>query len=152
MKNKVSLFLYGTLQDLDVLKLVTLRQEISSCDLSDATLYNFCLETVKDQSYPLIVSKQQSSIKGKIFEVITNTELERLRYFEDDQEYTLKKFILETKSGEKECHLFFPTSKVESSKKSWSYENWSQVTNKEAFLERVKNYMDQFNSEHDSIW
>ncbi|WP_127714594.1 gamma-glutamylcyclotransferase family protein [Halobacteriovorax sp. HLS] len=152
MKHKVPLFIYGTLQDFDVMKLVTQRETLSQSDFTDASLNHFCLEEVKDENYPLLVKRDHHIVMGKIFIVESEQELNRLKYFEDEQEYTLTEHIVETKSGKKECLLFFPTSNIESSQKSWSYNKWSQVTNKVAFLERVKNYMSQFNTESHPKW
>lgn len=152
MKSRKSIFVYGTLQDLEIMRLVTQREAISSADFTAATLHDFCLKTVLNESYPLLVESEGKIVSGKIFVTEDETEIQRLQYFEDEEEYTLSPYIVQTESGEKECLLFFPTSKIKSSHKSWSYSHWSQVTNKAAFLERVKNYMSQFNTEFEPKW
>jgi gamma-glutamylcyclotransferase (GGCT)/AIG2-like uncharacterized protein YtfP len=152
MKKNNLFFFYGTLQSIEVLKIVLNKKSIPTSDLSQAKLLNYDTVFVEGELYPTLVRSKGSTLLGSLYEVDNEYQIERLKYYEDEEEYKIQKVTVENKSGEKESNIFFPTSLIKASKKPWNFERWSSATNKEAFLDKVKNYMDQFNTESKPKW
>jgi len=119
------LFVYGTLQDLDVLKLVLGHHDFI---LSDYTLLSYRIVRAKDEDFPLLV-KGEGKVEGKLIKGLSPKDKELLIIYEGE-EFILKKIG-------PEIETFLPSDSSLITDEPWSLENWD----KENYLKKVDRFL-----------
>lgn len=144
------LFVYGTLADVDVLRLV-LGFEPKDILGREGTLYDHGLFYVKNEEFPLLQPLKAEVVKGRILKGLTGEALERVLYFEDD-DFLLTGSDIVAEDGEKlEVQLFHPSEKAKSSDIPWIRQDWER-REKYLLLERIERYMAGFGTPNKPKW
>ncbi len=119
------IFVYGTLQDPDVVKLVLGHDEF---DLSPHKINHYRVVRARGEDFPVLISGKGET-KGALL-YVTEKDLERLKFYEGDE------FILKDISDS--ICAFFPSDDSLITNEPWTLEGW----NKEAFLKKLKHFLD----------
>jgi hypothetical protein len=144
------LFVYGTLADIDVLRLV-LGFEPKKILGREGTLYDHGLFYVKDEEFPLLQHLKAEVVKGRILKGLEGVALERVLYFEDD-DFTLMGNDIVAEDGEKlEVQLFQPSEKTKSTDIPWIRHDWER-REKYLLLERIERFMAGFGAPEKPKW
>lgn len=137
----MQLFFFGSLTDRELLKLV-LGHDCAACDFRPARLSGFATNRVKDESYPVLVPAPGLTIAGQIVGGISEADIERIRFFEDD-EYSLETVPVEAEAGPEDCLVCLPRKPGDDSGEPWHPENWS-AEEREIFFLMTADYMAQY--------
>jgi len=125
IKNIMKLFVYGTLQDPDIVELVLEHQNFT---LSPYTLNGYKAVMAKDEDFPVLI-ESDSSLEGYLLLNLAAKDIERIKYYEGE-EFELK----EIKPG---LYTFLPTTTELMTDRPWCISG----LNKQEYLKRVKNYL-----------
>ncbi len=135
------LFFFGSLTDRELLELV-LGRDCSAIDFRPAQLHGFATNRVKDESYPLLVPAPGSAVDGQLVGVLTEIDIARIRFFEDD-EYVLEETRVQTVVGHEDCLVCLPRDTGADSGEPWQPESWSPEE-REIFFLMTADFMAQF--------
>ena len=135
------LFFFGSLTDRELLELV-LGRDCSAIRFRPARLHGYTTNRVKHESYPLLVPAPGAAVAGQLVGVLTDTDVARIRFFEDD-EYVLETARVEIRGGHEECLVCLPRSPEADSGEAWQPESWSP-DEREIFFLMTADFMAQF--------
>ena len=147
-------FFYGSLMAPDVLSVV-LGRTVAPEELQPATLGGFRRVRVADETFPCLVADESSEVSGVVFESESETEQQRISFFEGF-DYAFTKGLARLESGEAVEVVFCGTrTGVEDSEIAWDYGAWVR-TGKAGFLEIVRAFMQCFgrmsSADADLVW
>jgi gamma-glutamylcyclotransferase (GGCT)/AIG2-like uncharacterized protein YtfP len=117
------LFLYGTLQDRDILAAV-LGQAPSPVQLVAATAPDCAAVYFPDRLYPALVKRAGSVAKGMLLRV-TQEDLAALDAFEGD-DYVRGAVPVMTAVGPQAAQAYWPAIAVTPSAQDWTLERWTR--------------------------
>ncbi|MEP2029079.1 MAG: NUDIX domain-containing protein [Paracoccaceae bacterium] len=138
-------FFYGSLRHQPLLEFV-LGRAVSDGDNVPATLENHAVYWAQDQSFPMIRSEQGASAKGVLVVNLSETEIERLSFYESGFEYHLNPLPVLSDSGvAKRALVFFPDADLWSPGDAWSLTDWERDFGALS-LESAKDVMSYFGS------
>jgi len=120
-----TLFFFGTLRDEAVLQIV-LGSGFEHTHMQPGHLLGFRSELVQDEDFPMLVSDEMASVEGIVVSRLTETDLERINYFEDI-DYVLAPFDIRCGSVVETAHLYVATDEIQASGTRWHYEQWSEA-------------------------
>jgi len=135
------LFFFGSLTDRELLELV-LGRDCAAIEFRPAQLHGFTTNRVRYESYPLLVPATGSAVAGQLVGVLTEVDIARVRFFEDD-EYVLEAARVETTSHHEDCLVCLPRSPEADSGEPWQPESWSPEE-REIFFLMTTDFMAQF--------
>lgn len=116
-------FFYGTLQDDDLLRLVTDRSSVSGLDISAAALADHAVERVAGHVFPMIFPRIGHQAGGRLVGGLTARERERIAFFEDS-DYRLEPIEVVAGSTQRAAAVFTPTARIGSSGELWRLSDW----------------------------
>lgn len=131
MSDALPLFVYGTLQDADVLKRVT-GLDLAALAPQAATLPGYAVERVEGASYPILVEQVDRLARGLLLPPPDEATLDRLIAYETSA-YRLTALAVIGPSGPCAAVIFLPTDRLVSSGEPWRLADW-QETHKARFL------------------
>lgn len=117
------LFFYGTLQDDDLLRLVTDRASIAGLGVSAAALADHAVERVAGHVFPMIFPRPGHEATGRLVDGLTTRERERISFFEDS-DYRLEPIEVVAGSATRSAAVFTPTGRIASSGEPWRLSDW----------------------------
>lgn len=132
-------FFFGTLMDLDVLRLVVAR-EVPASALAPARLHGFRRVRILRDSFPVLVEDAAAAVDGVVFTSDGAEEDARILFFED-YDYDLAPCRPMLQSGETVDAMFCGTEEgVQASDEAWDLHRWA-ARHKAGFLELSRVYM-----------
>ncbi len=118
-------FFFGLLRDADVLALVTGRPWTAG-RFTGARLAGARLVRLRGETFPMLVPAPDVWVPGVLAGDLTDTDLDRIRFFES-VEYEPSIVEIEVAGGGSvEARAFVTTGHAVHDEESWSFEDWSQ--------------------------
>ncbi|WP_254448913.1 gamma-glutamylcyclotransferase [Thalassococcus sp. S3] len=118
----MNLFVYGTLRYRPLLEVV-LGREVTAAE--PACLKDHAVYWADGQSFPLLVAEPGGEVEGLLLLDLSETDLERLNYYEGGFAYALHPVTVTLGSGGgHQGQVYFPTPGVWSTGSPWSLEDW----------------------------
>ena len=127
-------FFYGSLRDDDVLELV-IQKPVKEYFVSDFKIEGWKTVYVKGEKYPALCEASGGSSEGKLYSGFSDTELEKLNYFEIE-------YRLSPLDRDSDIWAWLPRNDLELTKISWNFNHFLEFE-KEKFLRRTKYYMEK---------
>ena len=145
----MKLFSYGTLQDLDVLDIVASNEPFER--LGPAYLENHQAKKLIGENYPVVVEKEGAKLRGVVISSGSETFWKRVDFFEQD--YLKKEVTVSLHNSPTRCFIFSEESGKDISEEEWTFNEW-HMRNQErnAYLERCRNFMDMFGKVERAKW
>lgn len=134
------LFVFGTLMDPDVLRIV-LGRAVEPSLMQPATLGGHRVMRVADESYPVLVPDPAASAEGALLSGLSGREWDRIRFFEAE-EYVLRSCRVVAGAGSVEA-LFCSQGVTSGVDGVWSL-SWWQRRHKPLFMRMIEPYMALF--------
>ena len=147
-------FFFGTLMDLDVLKLV-LERPAAPGALAPARLPGYRRMRILRDSFPILVEDPSAAVDGLVFTTASAEEGARILFFEDyDYDMALVRPVL--RDGRVlEATFCGAEAGVQASDEHWDLERWA-ARHKPGFLELSRIYMACYGrmttDEAESVW
>lgn len=123
-----ALFVYGSLQDTDVLKAVLGEETDLKSEAARLEGYRCCY--VQDANYPNIVSKDSFEVEGLLLEGLTEQQIALLDVFEED--YGRQEVTVELQNRKVRIEAYIGTEKIDL-ERQFDFATWQQ-TQKSEFL------------------
>lgn len=120
-----TLFFFGTLRDEDVLRIV-LGSGFEHTVMQPGHLNQYRLELVQDEDFPMLVDDENGYVEGVVVSHLTESDLDRINYFEDI-DYVLQPFEIQCGTVTETAHVYVATDEIQPSGIPWHYEQWSQA-------------------------
>ncbi len=114
------LFVYGTLRDLDLLKIVLGRLP----DAAQATLSDHGVFWAKDATYPMISPQKGLVAEGLVLKNLTAADIERLTFYEGPYGYTLAPVVLDADGTAIKAEVFLPPHPGPIPADPWHLTDW----------------------------
>ena len=148
------LFFYGSLLDLDVLTLVVER-EVAAHHLLPARIDDYRRVRLLHDTYPMLVPAAGHSVHGAVFDLRSEREFERVRFFEAE-EYRFERCRVTLADGSPVEALFCAEDDMPGGALGdWYFEEW-QRRHKPRYLHQARRFMSAFGlmsaAEADSLW
>ncbi len=102
-----ALFVYGTLRDPELLRIV-LGPELPSACISDAILPDHAIHWAEGQSFPTIVPRMGAEAPGLLLSGLSETAVGRLDFYEGSFGYTLRPVGVRAQDAQQEALVYFP--------------------------------------------
>ncbi|MCA8966450.1 MAG: gamma-glutamylcyclotransferase [Planctomycetes bacterium] len=149
-----SLFFYGSLLDIDVLALVVER-DVAAADLRAARIDDYQRVRLLHDTYPMLVPAPGQCVHGAVFDLRSERELERIRFFEAD-EYQFETCRVQLPDGAWHEALFCAEAAMPGGALGeWHLAEW-QRRHKARYLRQARRYMSAFGlmspAQADSLW
>lgn len=119
-----TLFFFGTLRDETVLRIV-LGSGFDHTAMQAGHLPGHRTELVHEEDFPMLVPDAGRSVPGILVSRLTETDLDRINYFEDI-DYILSPFDILCENVTETAHLYVATEEIQPSGIPWHYEQWSE--------------------------
>ena len=120
-----NLFFYGTLRHVPLLEVV-LGRSAAEVDLIPATLADHAVLCVVGHDFPIIVEVVGDTATGLLVRGLTETDCERLVFYEGGFDYALKPAsLMLADNTEAEAQVFFPEPGKWQSADPWSLRSWA---------------------------
>ena len=149
-----TIFIYGTLLDNDILRLV-LGRELPVDQRIEATLAGYAKYTYPGDSFPILQPQLDAQSNGAVLLDLTAEDLDRMHFYEGD-EYGFAQITVTLKDGQI-CQAHYNKASDEElvSHQTWSLNHW-QSTEKALFLDYTERYMALYGNlsidEADAVW
>lgn len=148
------LFSFGTLMDAELLELVS-GQSISSLVREPVVVHDHVPLWVKDDHYPVLVSRDRANTEGLIIRGLEQEALDRIIFFEGG-EFSVQSIEVTNACGITESVQYFADNDhKEISDFIWRLELWQQTTKPDT-MPRVERYMQCYGKmsvlEADAFW
>ncbi|MDH5187933.1 MAG: gamma-glutamylcyclotransferase [Rhodospirillaceae bacterium] len=130
MREKINIFIYGTLLDEDV----SSRVIMETFRVIPASLSGYCAVYVRGHSYPGITRKNNSVASGGIIRGLSKKAIARLEFFEGEN-YSLEEISVDVRGASERSFFFAPGPGVTLSNKPWELIEWRR-RHKRAYLNR----------------
>ena len=143
------LFFYGTLRHVPLLELV-LGRGGGDLNVSNASLAEHAVYSVKDQSFPMIVPETDAVAEGVLVQGMSDEDLKRLAYYEGGFDYDLQPQTVTTADGHSHAaQVFFPAPGAWSLGDLWSLSDWVETWGELTVLaaEEVMGYFGTFDAD-----
>jgi hypothetical protein len=115
-------FFYGSLMDLELLEAV-LGRKAHDLTLSPGWLKGYVAETAARYSFPTLVENHTGRVDGILAQGLTEADVERIAYFEDE-EYTTIIADISTAESDVAAHVYVATKRLKSSGTPWNFDDW----------------------------
>jgi hypothetical protein len=116
-------FFFGLLRDPEVLELVTGRRW-PVADFPTARLEGARLVRLREENFPILVSAPDAAVPGIVAEGLTESDLDRIRFFES-VEYEAATVEVVLRSGARiEVRAFATTTRAAHDEQPWRFEDW----------------------------
>lgn len=118
---EMSLFLYGTLRHLPLLEIV-LGHPVGDLVFEDVGLADYLTLSGPDSAYPIITPQPGWQSRGVKVSGLTETDIERLNYYEGGFGYELRPFVL---TDGDVADVYMPPDDMQADDDIWSLEVWT---------------------------
>jgi hypothetical protein len=116
-------FFFGLLRDTEVLELVTGRPWDAD-GFTSARLPGARAVRLRGETFPIVVAAPNAGVPGVIVEGLTESDLDRIRFFES-VEYAASTVEVELQAGGRiEAQAFAATFRAVHDEEPWSFEDW----------------------------
>ncbi len=129
----VSIFVYGTLRDSDVLRLV-LGEAADRLHPVPAVLLDHATETAAAGPYPVLRARDGQQAQGLLLTPMDAEIMACLDFFDGAYDYTQDQRKVLTAKGAVEARVYVPSARVVTTGVAWDLAAW-QATDKPLFLE-----------------
>jgi len=119
-----NVFVYGTLRHVPLLATV-IGRDAAKLDICKGLLPDHAVFAVKDQDFPILKPSGGHAI-GLFIGDLTDTEVERLRFYEGSYDYDLTDAVVIVEENECPARVFESDNESWVSDGAWSLENWAQ--------------------------
>ncbi|SDH52170.1 gamma-glutamylcyclotransferase family protein [Roseospirillum parvum] len=120
------LFFFGTLMDVDLLALV-LDRPVGDSRPRPARLRGYVRHRAAGESFPFLKPEPQGVVEGTVVEGLSEADVARLNFFEDEDEYRLYPIEVEDDTGwPMTAHVFLSTLKIRDSLEPWDHAAWAR--------------------------
>ncbi len=119
------LFFYGTLRSLALLEIV-LGRAAERIATGPARLADHAVLWVEGAPYPTIVRRRGATAEGLLVRGLTDTDIDRLIFYEGGFDYALRPVTVETHAGPVQAEMFFPPEGQDRPGPDWSLEEWER--------------------------
>ncbi len=149
-----TIFIYGTLLDSDILRLV-LGREVAAKHHLTATLSGYAKYTYPGDSFPILQTQLDAQATGAVLLELTAEDIDRMHFYEGD-EYGFAEIVVTLDDG-RVCKAHYNKASDEEivSHQAWSLTHW-QDTEKAVFLDYTERYMALYGKmsieEADAVW
>lgn len=149
------LFFFGTLMDADLLALV-LDRAVDDTRPRPARVRGYVRHRAAGESFPFLKPDPEGVVEGTVVEGLSQEDVARLNFFEDDDEYRLYPIEVADAGGRPlSAHVFLSTLKVRDSQEPWDFAAW-QRDEKALTLLWAAEYMSYYGklscAEVDALW
>ena len=120
-----AVFFYGSLRDRTLLSLV-LGRDPETLRMETAALPGHALHAVLGEGFPCVVPDPAAEAPGEVLRDVTEAELARVRFFEDEDEYDLHPMAVHTPAGPLEALVCRPRAKTRPGA-PWRFEDWPET-------------------------
>lgn len=129
-----TLFVYGTLLDPAVRRLVTGRRD--RCAPAPARIGHWRRIAIAGVSYPILVRRPAGVVRGLMLRGLEPRALARLDAYETD-EYVRLPAVVATAAGRRRTMLYATARPVVAAPRRWSLADW-RMRHRRAFLDRLR--------------
>ncbi|WP_162913007.1 gamma-glutamylcyclotransferase family protein [Rhodospirillaceae bacterium SYSU D60014] len=119
------MFFFGSLMDLDLLRLVVGR-DIGDLVFTPAAILGFERRRACDESFPIIMPHPGGQVDGFLVDGLTTADIDRIQFYESD-DYALRTFTVATATSRVEAEVFLPTEKLADEGIVWEFDTWLEV-------------------------
>lgn len=117
------LFFYGTLRNRDVLEAV-LGHDAQGLRFRSARLPDYGLHRLAGTTYPVILPEAGAVAEGILVDGLSEADLDRIWFYEDDAEYGLTTITVDTDNGRVDAQAFIAAMAEARTDGRWSLEEW----------------------------
>ena len=117
------LFFYGTLRNRDVLEAV-LGHDAQGLRFRSARLPGYGLHRLAGTTYPVILPEAGAVAEGILVDGLSEADLDRVWFYEDDAEYGLTTITVDTDNGPVDAQAFIAAMAEARTDGRWSLEEW----------------------------
>lgn len=133
------LFVFGTLRDREVLEIV-LARAVAADSLRSATLADFCVVRLPDESYPILIPALGELADGAIIADLQAEDMKRIEFFESE-EYTFRECKVSVDGAAIVDAVYCSEGTVaQGAVEPWDLEHWHR-THKAGFVDKIRQYM-----------
>lgn len=119
-----AVFFYGSLRDPELLSAV-LGRPVAAGDLAPARLPDHAIRRVRGESFPCVVAAPGEAAEGALVRDLTEAEVARVAFFEDEAEYELRPLpVTLADGGTLEALVCFPRGRTEPDG-PWRLDDWT---------------------------
>ena len=119
----MDIFVFGTLRS-DTLRKIVLGRDMSRDDVCTATIKDFRVYWAKEGPYPVMIPEPNSEAHGLVLKNLSETDVERLNYYELGFDYVLGQTLVDTHAGQIEVSAYFCNRSDMATTKLWSFDEW----------------------------
>ncbi len=132
-------FFFGTLLDEEVLTLVVGRK-VPAADKRPASLPGFRRVRARGVTYPIIVSRENSSVAGLLVSGLADAEAKRLIEYEGAN-YDLVTLSVTAGSRRHQARVFVPVGQggLTPLDEDWTFEEWTRL-HRDGFVARLRQW------------
>lgn len=124
LKPVKSLFFYGTLCHLPLLRLVI--GESRQIDISPATLDDHAVHWVRDQSFPIMIKAKDTLARGLLVNGLTDADIARLDFYEGGYDYVLERVRVRVGDDDHETQVYLTSEGRWPSGAPWDLQEWER--------------------------
>jgi len=119
----MDIFVFGTLRS-DTLRKIVLGRDMSPDDICMATIKDFRVYWAKEGPFPVMIPEANSQAHGLVLNNLSETDVERLNYYELGFDYVLDQAWVKTDAGLIEVSAYFCNRSNMATAKLWSFDEW----------------------------
>lgn len=142
----MKIFIFGSLLSQEVLDLVLPNNKIVLIKKPTFELKDYTALYVENEDYPMLVKSNGDSVSGKIIQIDSKEQIDRLCFYEGDENPLEIVFPIDS------IFAFLANSTLSPSKNIWSFNDWYQSAKHNSFLTRVEFFMSQYGCEKEASW
>ena len=119
----MDIFVFGTLRS-DTLREIVLGRDMSLDDICEATIRDFQVYWAKEGPFPVMIPEPNSEAYGLVLKNLSESDVERLNYYEKGFDYVLATTSVETHAGQIGVSAYFCNRSDMATSKLWSFDEW----------------------------
>ena len=119
----MDIFVFGTLRS-GTLREIVLGRDMSLDDICEATIRDFQVYWAKEGPFPVMIPEPNSEAYGLVLKNLSESDVERLNYYEKGFDYVLATTSVETHAGQIGVSAYFCNRSDMATSKLWSFDEW----------------------------
>tara|TARA_B100000674_G_scaffold343808_1_gene287668 strand:- start:138 stop:1262 length:1125 start_codon:yes stop_codon:yes gene_type:complete len=138
----MDIFVFGTLRS-HTLRKIVLGRDMSKDDICKATIKNFQVYWAKEGPFPVMIPEPSSETHGVVLKNLSQSDVERLNYYELGFDYVLAQTLVDTRAGQMEVSAYFCNRSDMATTKLWSFDDWLSDHSETQYL-AAREFLDFF--------
>ena len=138
----MDIFVFGTLRS-DTLRKIVLGRDMFRDDVCTATIKDFRVYWAKEGPYPVMIPEPKSEAHGLVLKNLSETDVERLNYYELGFGYVLGQTLVDTHAGQIEVSAYFCKRSDMATTKLWNFDDWLSYHSEIQYL-AAREFLDYF--------